>query len=601
MQAGSVHFRMIPLVAFWAAFAAHTAHAQQIALPRSVAPAGLISQHVRYLTTLGLGTLCLALLAGTWIVSARKESGRRTRALAASKSRYERIFAESPAANFVSTPKGELLACNANYASLLGYESIEAACAMPTQSLYTDPRVRVAMLDALRRDGRLMGQEYQLQRVDGSLAHVQENVVGHFDEHGELTELHGFMLDLTAQRQAEAELRQAQKMEAIGRLAGGIAHDFNNLLTIILGSSDLALESLQADHEARADIDEVRGAARRAVELTAQLLSFSRRQVLKERVVDVATIVSGIGSMVRRLVSADVAIAVALPPQAQQPVLVDPHQLEQALLNLAVNASDAMPQGGVLEFSVEEVTLDEAWVAANGGASPGRYCRVQVRDSGCGMDPVTRAKAFEPFFTTKPVGKGTGLGLSMVFGFIKQSGGYVTIDSAPQKGTTVSLYLPVALVIEPVLPALRDTPASSRPAQRGSGTVLIVEDDPRVRALAARIIASAGFETLVAESACEATALARTVGSLALVLTDIVMPNGGGLEVAESLRVLFPGVPLIFMSGYTEDAEVLRGVRTAQHAFIGKPFSPESLAAAVLARARSVPAAAEHDPLYAGA
>ncbi|MEO8622622.1 MAG: ATP-binding protein [bacterium] len=405
---------------------------------------GASASQAHYLAALSIGALCIALLTVAWIVSTRAETQRRTRALAASKSRYERIFEESPAANFVSTPDGRLLTCNANFASLLGFASIEDACAVRTQSLYPDGGVRESMLDRIRRDGRVVGWQYKLRRVDGSLVDVLENIVGQFNEAGELTELHGFMLDLTAQRRLESEFRQAQKMEAVGRLAGGIAHDFNNLLTIILSSSDLALESLQHDHEARADIDDVRSAARRAVELTGQLLSFSRRQVLKETVVDVASIVDGLGSMVRRLVSASVAIDVRLPPagQALEPVLVDPHQLEQALLNLAVNASDAMPSGGTLEFSVEGMTLDEAWVAAHDGAQAGRFCRIQVRDTGVGMDAATRVQAFEPFFTTKGVGKGTGLGLSMVFGFTKQSGGYVTLESTPGEGTAISLYLP---------------------------------------------------------------------------------------------------------------------------------------------------------------
>ncbi|MEP7001355.1 MAG: ATP-binding protein, partial [bacterium] len=426
LRSRRLFIRITRLVAVLVAVAAQPALAQ-------AAFVQLTTLQIHYLAALTIGALCFVLLTAAWIVSTRSETRRRSRALAASKSRYERIFEESPAANFVSTPDGRLLNCNANYVSLLGFASIEDACAVPTQSIYTDGDVREAMLERIRREGRVLGWQYKLCRVDGSLVEVQENIVGQFNEKGELTELHGFMLDLTAQRRLESEFRQAQKMEAIGRLAGGIAHDFNNLLTIILSSSDLALESLQPDHEARADIDDVRSAARRAVELTGQLLSFSRRQVLKETVVDVASIVGGLGSMVRRLVSANVAIDVRLPPAGEtlDPVLVDPHQLEQALLNLAVNASDAMPTGGVLEFSVEGVTLDDAWVAAHDGAHTGTFCRIQVRDSGIGMDVGTRVRAFEPFFTTKGVGKGTGLGLSMVFGFTKQSGGYVTLESTP--------------------------------------------------------------------------------------------------------------------------------------------------------------------------
>ena len=571
------------------------------ALPAHAQGTGTITPQIRSVAGLFVVAVAIALLVAAWISSLRSKVTRRESSLANSVSRYERIFAESPAANFVSTPDGRLLTCNANYVRLLGFASIEAACAVNALSVYPDPRDREVMVDELRHAGRLVGKECKFRRVDGSIVEVQENVVGVFDENGELTELHGFMLDLTEQRRLEYEFRQAQKMEAIGRLAGGVAHDFNNLLTVILASSDLALETLEPGHEVRADIEDIRSAGRRAVELTGQLLSFSRRQVLQEAVVDVSKIVGGLGSMVRRLVGADVAIDVALPSPALRPtpVFVDPHQLEQALLNLAVNAKDAMPSGGVLQFSVEEVALDQAWVALNEGARAGRFCRIQVRDSGCGMDAVTRTRSFEPFFTTKPIGKGTGLGLSMVFGFIKQSGGYVTIDSAPHAGTTVSLYLPVAHVTDiPSLPEERDIAAAPPAERRRSGCVLIVEDEAQVRAVAARVIAALGFDVLVAASAREAATLGLTVNSLALVLTDVVMPNGGGLEVAEEMQVQFPGVPVIYMSGYMEDDKVLRSVRTARHQLIGKPFTPASLTAAVIARARSVEAAPERDQLY---
>ena len=537
----------------------------------------------RIATRFGLGALLIGGAIAGWILLLRRQIRRRTRALAASERRYARIFDESPAGNFVSTPDGRLLACNARFAALMGFASVDDACRAPAQSLYGDLSTRGAMIDRLVKDGRIVGLEIELRRADGNAIFVQENIVGQFNDEHELMELHGFLLDLTENRRLEMDLRQSQKMESIGRLAGGVAHDFNNLLTVILAASELALESVAPGHEVHEDLVDIRHAAERGVEVTRQLLAFSRRQLLKPAVVDVGVAIGNLTSLLRRLVGERVRISLTAP-EAPCAVLVDSSVLEQALVNLAVNAADAMPDGGELDIEVAEVILDPAFVAAHEGAREGAHCRITVRDTGSGMDQETLLRAFEPFFTTKPVGKGTGLGLSMVFGFVNQSGGHVKIDSVPSGGTTVSLYLPrcetpVALLV-PVQPERSGTSAELRAESRG--TALVVEDEPQVRAIASRILRGLGFEVIEAADPAQALALSRTVTSLSVVLTDVVMPNGGGAEVARRIRGIFPGVPLVFMSGYTDDEVVLSGVKASTHDFIAKPFTPDALGSKIL-------------------
>ena len=377
------------------------------------------------------------------IASLRTEMRRRRRKLELSEARYQQLFEESPAANFVSTPAGRLIACNDNFVRLFGFRSMEDAFATPTQRLYADPAARAAGLERLLRDGRLDELELEMRRQDGSTIVVHSSVVARFDERGDVAEIHGYLIDMTEPRRLAEEFRQAQKMESIGRLAGGMAHDFNNMLTVIIASADVALDELEARHPAREPLSEVAVAARRAAELTGQLLSFARRQPLMPADCDVGAIFEGFTPLVRRLVGEDVELVVEGPP-GRRLVRVDRHQLEQAVMNLAANARDAMPDGGTLRISVDDVSIDETWSLAHPGSRVGDYCRIRMRDSGIGMNEATRKLASEPFFTTKGAGKGTGLGLSIVFGFVKQSDGYMAIESQPGTGTTVSLYLPVA-------------------------------------------------------------------------------------------------------------------------------------------------------------
>ena len=380
--------------------------------------------------------------------------------------------------------------------------------------------------------------------------------------------------DVTAQRHLEDQLRQSQKMEAVGQLAGGIAHDFNNLLTAILGSTQLLLQATPPGDVRREDVEEIRNAGLRAAELTRQLLAFSRRQVLAPKVLELNAVVANMDKMLRRLIGDDVELGTALHAEAGA-VNADPGQLEQVLLNLVVNARDAMPGGGRVLIETTRLLLRDELVERRHRLPPGDYVCLAVTDSGLGMDEATQAHLFEPFFTTKEVGKGTGLGLATVYGIVKQSGGYIWVYSEPGRGTTVKVYLPrVPGAAEPPLPA------PEPPALRGGHeTVLLVEDAAPVRTLARRSLEACGYRVLDAADGRSAIELsARHAGEIAVLVTDVVMPGMSGRELAERLAPARPAMKVLYTSGYTDDAMVRQGVLNAGVAFLQKPFVPDSLA-----------------------
>jgi nitrogen-specific signal transduction histidine kinase len=382
--------------------------------------------------------------------------------------------------------------------------------------------------------------------------------------------------DVTAQRHLEEQLRQSQKMEAVGQLAGGIAHDFNNLLTAILGSTQLLLHNMPPEDPRREDAEEIKLAGHRAAELTRQLLAFSRRQVLAPKVLDLNAVVANMERMLRRLLGEDIELVTSLDATAGA-VNADPGQLEQVLLNLAVNARDAMPPpgGGRLSIETARFTLHEEHVERRHRLPPGDYACLVVGDTGVGMDEATQAHLFEPFFTTKEVGKGTGLGLATVYGIVKQSGGYIWVYSERGRGTTVKVYLPrVPGVAE--APPLAPAPSEVR---GGHETVLLVEDAAPVRALARRSLEARGYRVLDASDGPAALELSARHGApIDLLVTDVVMPGMSGRELAERLAPVRPRMKVLYTSGYTDDAMVRQGVLTAGVAFLQKPFVPDSLA-----------------------
>ncbi len=376
-----------------------------------------------------------------------------------------------------------------------------------------------------------------------------------------------------ALRESEEQLRQAQKMEAVGRLAGGIAHDFNNLLTAIVGHSELLLGDLDGQSALCNELDEIRKAAERAASLTRQLLAFSRRQVLQPRVLDLNAVVADMEKMLRRLIGEDIELRTALGAGLGR-VKADPGQLEQVLMNLAVNARDAMPRGGTLTIETADVELDNGYARRHVGVRPGPYVRLAVTDTGCGMDAEIRARVFEPFFTTKGPGRGTGLGLATVYGIVKQSGGNIWVYSEPGRGSTFKVYLP--RVDEPLEAQPPGAPGRS---SAGTETILLVEDDESVRGLACRILAREGYTVLEARDGNEALAIGeRHGGPIHLVLTDLVIPGKQGTEVASCLASLRPDTKVLYMSGYTERALFQQQVFDPGTPFIEKPFTPAALA-----------------------
>jgi PAS domain S-box-containing protein len=381
--------------------------------------------------------------------------------------------------------------------------------------------------------------------------------------------------DITDQRELEERLRQSQKMEAVGRLAGGVAHDFNNLLTVIFGYCDVLLHGLELGplHEAA---QEVRRAGERAAALTRQLLAFSRKQNLVPEVLDMGDVVSGLSTMVERLIGEEVKVSVVVSPNLGR-VKADRGQLEQVVMNLAVNARDAMPKGGSLIFELQNVELDDSYTATHAEVTPGPYVLLAISDTGTGMDAETQKHVFEPFFTTKEAGKGTGLGLSTVHGIVLQSGGSISVYSEPGRGTTFKVYLPrfagdaaVPRSLSGIHPAL--------PAGSGSETVLVVEDEAAIRQLTKLILQKAGYTVLLAESPVAAERIAGShPGPIHLLLTDVVMPGMRGPELAERLLRLRPDLRVLFMSGYTDEAIAHHGMLDAGTEFLQKPFTPNVL------------------------
>ncbi len=503
----------------------------------------------------------------------REAQGRAARR--ASDARLATLVEYAPVGICRSTPAGRFLSVNAALVRILGYDSATEVLQLDmAHDVYADPAERQRLVDRHAHTDREYDDiEATWKRKDGSLLNVQLSGRAVRNAARQIEYYEAFVRDVTEQRRLQQQLVQAQKMEAVGRLAGGIAHDFNNLLTAILGSADLALDSLTAGVPEREEIEEIRKAALRAADLTRQLLAFSRQQVIAPTVLNPNDVVATVDKLLRRLLGEDVELRVVLASDLAA-VKVDPSQLEQVVLNLAVNARDAMPNGGKLTIETQNVELNQEYVRGHLSAQPGSYVMLAVSDTGVGMDAATQARIFEPFFTTKEKGKGTGLGLATVYGIVKQSGGWIWVYSEPGHGTTFKVYFPrVAEVAAPAAP----TPAP--PASvRGSETVLLVEDEEMILKLVHKVLQANGYTVLVAASGGDAERVAgQHDGPIHLLMTDVVLPGLNGREVARRLEATRPGIRVLYLSGYTDDAIVHHGVLEPGVAFLQKPFSPTVL------------------------
>jgi two-component system, cell cycle sensor histidine kinase and response regulator CckA len=421
------------------------------------------------------------------------------------------------------------------------------------------------------RTGEEMHVEFRVLWPDGSIRWLADHGQVVRDAEGRPEYLTGAAIDVTERKTAEEHLLQAQRMDAVGHLAGGVAHEINNMMTAVLGFSALLLDRLDGDERA-ADVRQIHRAAERAAGITRQLLAFGRRQLLRPQVLDMNRLVGGLEPMVRRVLGEDKVFTAELAPDLGQ-VRADPGQLEQVLLNLTLNARDAMPTGGTFTIRTRNVTVD-GHQSAGEELPPGRYVLVEVSDTGHGMDGATRARAFEPFFTTKPFGQGTGLGLATVFGIVRQSGGTVRVHSAPGEGTTFDVFLPEVTDVAPAA-----VHAAALPAERGSGTVLVVEDEAIVREFTCRSLAARGYRCLEATTGAEALDLVRRgTETIDAVVSDVVMPGMGGRAMAERLVELRPAVPVLFISAYTGEEVIRRGLIAPGVPFLQKPFTPDVLA-----------------------
>ncbi len=445
-----------------------------------------------------------------------------------------------------------------------------------SELIHPDDRARVAeVLQRWLADPALdvFDVEFRVLKPDGSVRWVTDRGRTIRDARGHAYRAIGVVTDITERKMLEERLTQAQKMEAVGRLAGGVAHDFNNLLTVINGFSEAMLLDTGPDDPRRDALVSVIDAGRRAADLTQQLLAFSRKAIVKPELVDLNERVESIGRMLRRLIGEDVILVTRLTPSLSR-VMIDPSQLEQVLMNLAVNARDAMPRGGTLTIETRDVTLGADDDETRGDLAPGPYARLSVSDTGLGMSGDVRERVFEPFFTTKDFGKGTGLGLATVFGVVKQAGGHIRVESEVGRGS--------AFVV--LLPAHRNPPRTSRRAvevgaPRGSETVLLVEDEDGVRRLARVVLERQGYAVLDASSASEALKiLDARGGAIDLLVTDVVMPQMDGRELADAVRARSPSTRVLFMSGYMDDAVMRHGVGALSEAFLQKPFTPAMLA-----------------------
>lgn len=513
------------------------------------------------------------IVSNAFDVTARKMS---EAALRESEERYRILFDHNPLPMWVvDATTGKFLAVNDEAINHYGYSRNEFY-----RLTESDLQAPAAVAGALKEDDPPVGKTPLLKHIKKDCSLIDVEVTSHELNFGGSSARLVLVKDVTERRWAERalrlseeQLRQSQKLESVGRLAGGIAHDFNNMLTAINGYSDLLLAQIPADNPLRRNVEEIRKAGIRSAELTRQLLAFSRRQIMQPKVFDLNTIIGDTIVMLQRLIGEDIRLIPSLNEDIG-PIEADPGQISQVIMNLVVNSRDAMPNGGTIIIETENARLDEQYVGPHLTVREGDYVMLAVSDTGFGMDEETQKQIFEPFFTTKEMGKGTGLGLSTVYGIVKQSGGNIWVYSEPGKGTTVKIYLPRLPRENEQLEARR---IDEKPL-RGTETILLVEDEEVVRKLSREVLELCGYKVIEAEHGIAALAICeRYEGKIDLLMTDVVMPQMGGRELAQILTQAYPGMKVLFSSGYTDDAIIRHGILSTGSNFIQKPFTFERL------------------------
>jgi PAS domain S-box-containing protein len=500
--------------------------------------------------------------------------------LAQMEARYRGLLEAAPDAMVVVNQAGEIVLLNLQAERKFGFQRDELV-GQPVTRIIPEGFAERLIADDLRSAADALAQQIGTgleligRRNDGTEFPMEIMLSPLESAEGILVT--AAIRDISVRKAVEAQLLQAQKLESVGQLAAGLAHDFNNLLTAIHGYAELLGRGLPDGDPRRADLDEILRAADRAAELTRQLIAFSRRQILRPRVLDPAEVVEGIVPMLRRLMGEHIVLVTHKEPDLGN-VKADPSQLEQVILNLAVNARDAMPEGGEFTIETANVELDSKYARAHPEVSPGRYVLLSFIDTGEGMDPDTEARAFEPFFTTKEPGNGTGLGLATVYGIVKQSSGSINLYTEPGHGTTFKIYLPR---VEEEATAVTEA-VTMRPAATGSATILLAEDNAAVRGFCRRVLEEQGYTVLEAASGAAALTLATSqVGSLDLLVTDVVMPGMQGHQLADRLWADRPDMPVLYVSGFTEDSSLTNDISKREVAFLPKPFTADALGRAV--------------------
>jgi len=484
---------------------------------------------------------------------------------------YRSIIETAPIGIFRSTG-GRFSMANPALVAMLGYGNESELCSLDiARDVYCEPRERDRLTALLVASGYLKEVEIDWKRKDGQTVTVRMNAIVMRNESGKVAGFQGYINDISDRKTLAKQLWQSQKMEAVGRLAGGVAHDFNNVLMIVGSYADLIKQRAVHDDQVNHYADQIRQSAKRAVSITRQLLAFSRQQILEPEVLNLNTVVTELGKVLPRLLGEDIEVVTTLEP-ALHPLKVDRGQMEQVLMNLAVNSRDAMPKGGRFEIKTENAVLDASHAASHFPMNPGDYIKLTISDTGTGMSAEIQVQAFEPFFTTKERGKGTGLGLATVYGIVKQSSGFIWLSSKVGKGTTFEIYFP-PVVEEPTRPA---EPRPLAAAAKGSETILLVEDEALLRDAICEFLESVGYNVLVASGGMEAKHICeRHPAKIDLILTDLVMPGADGVEVANAVSLYYPGITIMYMTGYTDRAAELLD---AGAIMLKKPFSLSELA-----------------------